>query len=65
MSSIAHHLVSRGVDHYNRHSQVFDSPIKIPAWGFVLIGLTTAIFFLLAAAVSLSNSWINAPEADV
>ena len=59
MSSIAHHLVSRSVDHFSRHGQTFEGSVKVhvPVWGFVVIGLTTVLFFLFAAAVSLSILW--------
>ena len=55
MSSIAHHLVTRGVDEFNqrvRNIQHGPEEITITPAGRMLIALTTLLFFLFSVAVS-------------
>ncbi|MCJ1381400.1 hypothetical protein MMC17_004510 [Xylographa soralifera] len=54
MASVMHHLVSRGLEAVQQHQdnpeQPF-GPFKVPTWGFVLVGLTTALYFAISLAI--------------
>lgn len=51
MASVVHHLVSRGMDHYNEQMRVNERPIQVPTWGLALIGATTVLFLIFSQAV--------------
>ena len=57
MSAAVHHLVSRGVVAAHEHLTNADSNehvfvFQIPTWGFVMLGVTSVVFVLVAFVVS-------------
>ncbi|MCJ1390266.1 hypothetical protein MMC18_003124 [Xylographa bjoerkii] len=55
MASVMHHLVSRGLEAVQQHHQENPEqtlgPFRVPAWGFVLVGLTTVLYLAISLGI--------------